>query len=170
MEMLEHLKKRRSIRKFLQKQVENNKIKKIIEAASYSPSAKNRQPWKFFVVKNKEITQRLSETQIYCNFLKNAPLVIVVAVDENISKNHFVEDGSIAAFSIILEAESLGLGACWAAVYYQSNEQNREDYVRDILGISKNFRIICNIGIGYPDEKPSKKTIKKFEEIVKVIE
>jgi len=168
MEMLEHLKKRRSIRKFLPKPVEDEKIKKLIEAATFSPSSMDLQPLKIFIVKNREIIEKLSKTQKYSDFLKNAPLVIVVTVDETLSSKHFVEDASIAAFAILLEASGLGLGACWNAVYLPEN-QKREEYVRNILKIPKNYRVICNLGIGYPDEKPEEKTVKKFEDVTKII-
>jgi len=168
MEMLEHFKKRRSIRKFLSKPMEDEKIKKLIEAAIFSPSSKNSQPLKFFVVKNKELIEELSKARGHANFLKNAPLAIVVTVDETLSTEHFIEDASIAAFAILLEASDLGLGACWSAIYFPDN-QAREDYVRDILRIPKKCRVICNIGIGYPDEKPEKKIVKKFEDITKII-
>lgn len=169
MEMLEHLRKRRSIRRFLPRPIDDDKIAKLITAATLSPSARNRQPWKFFVVKNKDTIIKLSKTQPYSAFLKGAQAVIVVAVDEKISENHFVEDGSIAALSILLEATDLGLGACWNAVYYQKDE-TKEEYVRGVLNIPKNYRIICNIGLGYPDEKTDEKEIKALKDIIEVIE
>ena len=167
MEMLEHLKNRRSIRRFLPKVIEKEKIEKIIQAACLSPSSKNTQPWEFFIVKNKQKIQALSKTQPYSAFLKTAPLVIVVVVDQKKSPGHFLEDGAIAAFSILLEASDLGLGACWNAVYHSS--EKREDYVREILNAPQNYRIICNIGIGYPDEKPGKKIVKSFDNAVEMI-
>lgn len=166
--MLEHLRKRRSVRRFLPRPLGDETIRKLIEAACLSPSARNRQPWKFFVVKNKDVIFKLSKTHPYSAFLKNASIVIVVAVDEKISENHFVEDGSMAAMSILLEAADLGLGACWSAVYFQ-NDQKREEYVRNSLNILNNYRIICSIGLGYPDERPEEKAIKKFEEAAEVI-
>jgi len=168
MEFIEHLKKRRSIRKFLQKDVENEKIRKIIECTLYSPSSLNSQPWKFFVTKDKKILANMSEEllkihPVWPKFLKDAPVGIAVAVDSNLSKKHFVEDGSIAAFSMWLAASDLGLGGMWYAVY---GDERREKIVRKFLNIPEIFRIICIICIGYPAEKPNEKTVKSFEEVV----
>jgi nitroreductase len=159
--------KRRSIRNFEKRIPEISLIKKCIITANHAPSSHNSQPWKFIVVKDKQTIEKLSKTQIYSNFLKNAPMVIVALSDEKKSPNHFVEDCSCAIMLLMLQAAELGLGTCWNAVYQPGN-QRREDYVRGILKIPKNYRVIANIAIGYPAEKPGKKEIKGFEEAAEV--
>ena len=160
MEFSELIKKRRSIRKYKTEMPEMSLIKKCIESACNAPSAHNSQPWKFIIVNDREKINQLGETQKHSQFLKNAPMAIVVLADEEKSPDHFVEDCSCAIMLLMLQASELGLGTCWNAVFC---DEKREDYVRGILGI-KNYRVIANIAIGYPAEKPGKKKIKSFEE------
>jgi nitroreductase len=116
------------------------------------------------LVKDKEKIRELSKTQPYYKFLENAPLVIVALADEDKS-NHWLEDCSCAIMLLLLEAHSLGLGACWNAVY-SPGSQKREDYVRGILNIPEKYRVVANIGIGYPREKPLTKRVKGLNEAV----
>ena len=166
MEFAELIKKRRSIRKYKLEIPDMDLIKQCIEAACYAPSAHNSQAWKFIIVKNKEKIQQLGETQKHSQFLKNAPMAIVVLGEEGLS-SHFLEDCSCAIILLMLKASELGLGTCWNAVY---GREEREEYVRKVLGLSEKYRVICNIGIGYPDEKPPEKKIKTFEESADVVE
>lgn len=156
MEFFEVVRKRRSIRKFQDREVPDEFVEKILEAAFYSPSSKNRRPWHFVVVNDKELIKKLSETRPAVKFLETAPLAIVVGGDERIS-NAWVYDCSIAAEHIQLAATALGLGACWGHIHERMHDDNKtaEDYVRGLLGIPKHIRILCIIGIGYPaEEKP----------------
>jgi len=167
-DIFEIIKTRRSIRKYKKEIPSEEMIKRCIEAACHAPSSKDSQPWSFVLVKDKEKIKELSKTQPYSKFLEKAPLVIVALTDENKS-NHWLEDCSCAIMLLLLEAHSLGLGACWNAVYLPGN-QEREDYVRKVLNIAKNYRVIANIGLGYPDEKPLPKMIKSLKEaILKVV-
>jgi len=156
MEFFEVVKKRRSIRKYQKKKVPEEHVKKILEAAFYSPSSRNRRPWHFVVVDDEEVIKKLSQTRPALRFLETAPLAIVVCGDENISSS-WVFDAAIAAEHIQLAATALGLGACWGHVLDRkhSDEKSAEEYVRELLGIPEHIRVLCVIGIGYPaEEKP----------------
>jgi nitroreductase len=168
MELSKVIKKRRSIRRFAEKMPEMEKIRECIEAACYAPSSHNSQPWKFFIVTDKKKIEMLSKTQTYCSFLKNAPMVIVATADEKLSPSHFIEDCTCAVMILMLKAAELGLGTCWGAVY-SPKDQKREDHVRNVLNVPKNYRVICNIGIGYPDQRPGKKNVKSFERATEVV-
>ncbi|MEM5835038.1 MAG: nitroreductase family protein [Candidatus Aenigmatarchaeota archaeon] len=167
MELLEVIKKRRSIRKYKKEAPSDELIKKCIEAACYAPSSRNSQPWKFLIVKDKEKILALSKTQPYSAFLANAPVVIVALAEEEKSPRHWVEDLSCAIMLLMLRATDLGLATCWNAVYSPENKE-REDYVRKVLKISTKYRVLANIALGYPDEKPSEKKIKSFEEVTRI--
>lgn len=167
-DIFEIIKGRRSIRKYKKESPPEELIKRCIEAALYAPSAKNSQPWSFIVVKNKEKIKNLSKAQPFTKFLEGAPYVIVALADEKKS-NHWLEDMGCALMALLLEAHSLGLGACWGAIYHPENKE-RENHVRGVLDVPENLRIIACIGIGYPDEKPSPKKIKSLNEaIIKII-
>lgn len=163
-DIFETIKTRRSIRKYKKEIPDEELIKRCIEAACHAPSSKDSQPWSFVLVKDKEKIKELSRTQPYSKFLENAPFVIVALADENKS-NHWLEDCSCAIMSLLLEAHSLGLGACWNAVYLPTT-QKREDYVRRVLNLPKNYRVIANIGLGHPDEKPLPKKVKSLKEVI----
>ncbi|GAB5046759.1 nitroreductase family protein [Thermodesulfovibrio sp. TK110] len=167
-DIFEIIKSRRSIRKYKRQAPEEELIKKCIEAALYAPSARNSQPWYFIIVKDRETIQKLSKAQPFTKFLEAAPYVIVAVADEKKS-NHWLEDMGCAIMALLLEAHSLGLGACWGAIYNPENRE-RENYVRGILNIPENLRIISCIGIGYPDETPSPKKVKSLDEaIIKIV-
>jgi nitroreductase len=104
------IQKRRSIRKFREKPVENEKIEILIEAALRSPSSRGHNPWEFIVVTEPGLLEKLSSAKMHgSEFLKNAPLGIVVCADED-KCDVWVEDCSIASTFIFLASESLGLG------------------------------------------------------------
>jgi nitroreductase len=167
MDIFDVIKGRRSIRKYKNKMPSDEEIKKCIEAACFAPSAHNSQPWKFVVVKEREKIEKLSRTQKWSEFLKNAPVVITVLAEEEKSPNHWLEDCSCAIMLLMLEAHSLGLGSCWNAVYNPGTKE-REEYVRNVLKIPSKYRVVANIGIGYPNEKPGIKKVKSFEEATKL--
>lgn len=167
-DIFELIKSRRSIRRYKEEAPPLELIKKSIEAALYAPSARNSQPWSFIIVKNRETIKKLSGVQQYTKFLENAPYVVVALADEKKS-NHWLEDLGCAIMCLLLEAHSLGLGACWGAVYHPENNE-RERYVREILQIPSHLRIIACIGIGYPDDSPPKKRVKTIDEaILKIV-
>ncbi len=158
------IKTRRSIRRYKEEIPDEGLIRKCIEAACYAPSSKNSQPWLFILVKNRDKIKELTKTQPYSKFLESAPYAIVALAEEEKS-NHWLEDCSCAIMLLLLEAHSLGLGACWNAVYHPETDQ-REGYVRKVLNINKKYRVVATIGIGYPDEVPSMKKIKSLEEVI----
>ena len=167
-DIFEMIKTRRSIRKYKKEVPDETLIRRCIEAACHAPSAKNSQPWSFVLVKDREKIKKLSKTQVYSKFLENAPFVIVALADEEKS-NHWLEDCACSIVLLLLEAHSLGLGACWNAVY-SPESQKREDYVREVIDIPKRCRVIANIGIGIPDEKPFPKKVKSLKDaILKVL-
>lgn len=167
MELQDAIMKRRSIRIYKKEIPSDDIIRKCIESACYAPSSRNSQPWKFLIVKDKEKILELSKTQPYSKFLANAPVVIVALADESKSPKHWIEDLSCAIMLLMLKATELGLGTCWNAVYSPDNKE-RENYVRNVLNIPDRYRVLANIAIGYPDEKPSKKEIKSFDEVTKI--
>jgi nitroreductase len=158
--MLSLIKKRRSIRLFQDKTVEQEKIDQIIKAALLSPSSKNNNPWKFIVVEDKKTLLKLSESKEHgSKFLAKAPLTIVVMADPEHS-DVWIEDASIAATFMILTAQDLDLGSCWIQIRKRNHSVNMssEEFIKDLLGIPANLRILCLLAIGYSaEDKPEKK-------------
>ncbi|UWD48296.1 nitroreductase family protein [Clostridioides difficile] len=154
--MIEFLKKRRSIRKYKNVEVEKEKLDKILKAALLAPSSKGLRTWEFIVVNDKETLLNLSQCRTKGGgfFLKNAPLAIVVIGDKE-KNDAWIEDASIAASYIQLQSHELGLGSCWIQVRNRMHDDSidADKYIRDELNIPDKYSVECIISIGYPDEE-----------------
>jgi nitroreductase len=150
--------KRRSIRKYLEKPVEDEKIDILIETMLRSPSSRGLNPWEFIVVTDKSLLEKLSKAKPHgSSFLKNAPLGIVVCADPE-KCDVWVEDASIASIFIHLSTESIGLGSCWIQIRKRMYDQTKssQTYIQELLNIPGNLNVESIIAIGYPaEEKPS---------------
>ena len=159
-DVLTAIKTRTSIRKFdATKMVSDEQIEKILRAGMAAPSAMNRQPWNFVVVKDKSQLARLAEKLPNSQIGNGAPLAIVVcgAVDNGLpgrGKEYWIHDCSAASENILLAAHGLGLGAVWTGVY---PGEGRVAIVREILSIPNEYMPLNVIPIGYPAESPTPK-------------
>ncbi len=155
MELLELLRNRRSVRKFKDVPVEPEKVELLKEAILRSPSSKNKRPWLFVFVRDRDKIKALSEAKDRGGqFLAGAPLALVVAADEGES-DVWVEDASVACTIAHLAAFSLGLGSCWVQVRNRfRGERPAEEIVREVLGLPDRYRVEAIVAIGYPDEAP----------------
>jgi nitroreductase len=160
--MLAAIKKRRSIRLYQAKPVEKEKVKAILKAAMYSPSANHTRAWQFVVVTDKELIEKLAAMKPYSAHLKTAPVVIVVCSQD---WKYWLEDASIAAENIYLEVTNQGLGTCWTQVRGSQTYggSDAEEYVRKILSIPSNIRVLCLMPIGYPGEHLAEHSENEFE-------
>ncbi len=163
------IQKRRSIRRFNEKPVENEMIDVLIEAALRAPSSRGLNPWEFVVVTERDLLEKLSSAKMHgSEFLKNAPLGIVVYADED-KCDVWVEDCSIASTFIFLAAESLGLGSCWIQIRERMHSETltSEAYVSDVLKIPPKLKVESIIAVGYPAETkpPHKKEELQYEKV-----
>lgn len=146
---------RRSIRKYSAEPVDPEQVKMIIEAALMSPSSKSVRPWQFIVTEDKEILEKLSLCKDkYATSIASAPLAIVVAADTTKS-DAWVEDASIAAVFMQLQAADFGLGSCWVEVRerFRGDGQPADEYVRELMGIPEQFSVLCVVTIGHKAEE-----------------
>ena len=162
---MEEIYKRVSIRKFKDKAVEKEKIMDILRASMQAPSACNQQPWKFYVVENKEIIEKLSLVTPYSKCVKNAPVVIVPCYrEDNLVAPSFVQiDMAIACENMWLETTSIGLGGVWIGI------APKEDWmksVHDILNLDDNIKAFSLFALGYPLEERKGEDRFKEENIV----
>lgn len=153
MDVFEAIKKRRSIRSYLQKDVEQDKLHKILESANQAPSAANRQETRLIIVKDKDKRKKLAQAAKNQKFVEEAPVVIACCAQTD---NHkmtcgqlcYPIDVAIAIDHMTLTAVELGLGTCWVGAFY-------EDQVKEILNIPKDIRVVELLSLGYPKEQPS---------------
>lgn len=153
MEVKDALLKRRSIRKYLDKEVSDEIIEELLHAAMSGPSACNRRPWIFYVIKDQDKLNELRKASRFSNM--NAPLAIVVVGDLSRSlplqlKDFWIQDCSAATENILLRATDLGLGSLWCGIYPQKRPVER---VKKILGITNSDIPLNIIYIGYGDEE-----------------
>lgn len=145
---------RRSVRKYTGEKIAPELIQKITTAALMSPASKRRNPWEFVVIQDEKMLKNLSEAREHgSQMLVNAPLAIVVTADTTKS-DVWIEDASIAAIIIQMQAEDLGLGSCWVQIYDREKEPglNSETYVKNLLNIPDRFAVLCIVSIGYKNE------------------
>ncbi len=163
------IKKRRSIRKFLDTPIEPEKIDLLIEAALRAPSSRGINPWEFVVITDRALLAKLAQSKQHGSaFLKNAPLGIVVCADSE-KCDVWVEDASIASIFIHLAAESLRLGSCWIQIRERMHDRKKSarDYIVETLNLPARLQVESIIAIGYSDEKlpPHKKEELLFEKV-----
>jgi nitroreductase len=152
--MIELLRQRRSIRKFLPKKVEAEKIDILKEALLRSPTSRNIRPWEFIIVDEPVLLEKLSRAkQSGSAFLKGAPLAVVVLADAQQS-DVWVEDCSIASILLQLTAQSLGLGSCWVQIRKRQNKNDfsSEEYVQMVFNLPEHLKVESIIGLGYAAE------------------
>lgn len=146
---------RRSIRKYTQEALSPEAVKTILEAGLLAPSSKRCTPWEFIAVEDKETLARLSECKTSgAKPIAGAALAIVVTADMTLTDT-WIEDASIAAILMQLQAADLGLGSCWIQVRgrFGAMDEPAEDFVRETLGIPEEMGVLCILSIGHKDEE-----------------
>jgi nitroreductase len=149
------IRRRRSIRRYKDRPVEDEKIELLMEAALRSPSSRGSNPWSFVVVRDPAAIAALSRAKPHgATFLAGAPLAIVVCADPAVS-DVWVEDASIATVYLHLAATDLGLGSCWIQLRKRTHADGSasRDYVAGLLGLPDGMEVLAIMAIGYPLEK-----------------
>jgi nitroreductase len=168
------LRGRRSIRRYLPTPVEPEKLRACLEAARMAPSAHNAQPWRFIVVDDPELKNRLASVAfsgIYSGskFAAQAPIIIVLLVKRGLVAHHLggrfqnvhyhLIDMGIAGEHIVLQAEELGLATCWMGWFNYR-------WVRKALKIPRKFKVVAMMPVGYAEKRPTREPPRKtFEEV-----
>ena len=164
MALLDLLKHRKSIRDFSDRPVERKKIMMCLEAARLAPSACNSQPWKFIVVDDRQLKDKLGDAAfrgIYSmnSFCKMAPVMVVVVSEKSKflagiggmfrGTKYYLIDIGVAIEHFVLQAEDLGLGTCWIGWF-------NERAVKSVLEIPHRKKIDILIALGYYDREKTR--------------
>lgn len=154
--MIPTIRNRRSVRRYLPKPVEPEKIHELLKAAFFAPTAKNLRPTEFIVIESRPTAEKLSCATPYSAFAKHAPLLIAVCYDAQKARR-FQEDCAMAAENIYLEATAQGLGACYIQIAEGTEAEvgPPEDYVRKLLAMPPTHRVLCLMAVGYPETVPA---------------
>lgn len=144
--MVEAIKNRRSVREYLSENIADEKIKQILLAATYSPSANAKYPWELIVVTGNDAKDKLAKVTPWSDHAKEAAAVIVV-VGHAEESPEWIEDCSIVSEHIWLEATEQGLGSCWIQV--RGNDQAEKE-IKELLNIPAKHRVLCLMPLGVP--------------------
>jgi nitroreductase len=175
MDLAEAIKGRRSIRKYQKRDIPDAMIRELLDLARYAASSMNGQPWYFIVIKEEKTKNSLiqiknkncppEKSMFPADFLKNAPVIIVVCVDREKSFDREIENAVLATANILLGASDKGLGSVYMSAY-RKGDSSLADNIRDLLGIPAHVDPITIIPLGYPDENPEPKLLLGLEEVI----
>jgi nitroreductase len=170
----ELVRNRRSVRRYLDKPVEREKILACLEAARLAPSAENVQPWRFLVIDDPDVRQQFAAAAFsgiysFSRFAAKAPVLIIILARPDLLANRigkqiqgvsfYLIDVGIAGEHFALQAEELGLGTCWMGWF---NSRRTRKFFR----IPRQFKIVCLMTLGYHEARPGRdKNRKTLSEI-----
>jgi nitroreductase len=166
MSVLKVIKERRSVRKYRTEPIPRDILHRVLEAARFSPSGKNLQPWKFIIVQDQSLKQRLVDACLGQKFIAKAPVVVVACGFPgncysrmgNYMKSWAV-DVAIALEHLVLQAQEEGLGTCWIGAF-------KENDVKSLLNVPEEVKVLALTPLGYPDEIPKSRGRKNLDDIV----
>ena len=147
----ELIKIRRSMRKFTDEELTQDEVVALLRAALMAPSSKGCHPWEFVVVDDKELLKQLAHCKEQgAELIEGAPLAVAVLADPAKS-DVWVEDASVATTMMLLQAEDLGLGACWVQIRNRAMADGKpaEEMVRTILRVPEHLRVLSIVAVGH---------------------
>lgn len=157
------------MRKFTDEELTQEEVELLLRAALMSPSSHRSTGWEFIAVDDKQTLAQLAESKDSgAAFVAEAPLAIVVAANPEVS-DAWVEDASIAALMIQLQAEDLGLGSCWAHMHnrHAADGTPANDVIHELLGLPENLQVLCVIAVGHKgmERKPFNEEHLQWEKV-----
>jgi nitroreductase len=175
--MIKQIESRRSVRKYLPKEVEEEKLLNILESARLAPSGHNTQPWDFIIVRSQETKEKLAAADNDQKWMLSAPVFLICVADirckldntDGIRLDEYspepelkliIRDTAIAITHILLEAENQGLASCWTGWYKQRD-------VRAILNIPDDKYVCGIVTLGYGAHSPKPRPRKSMEEMIR---
>ena len=189
MDLFQAIKERRSCRNFDSRPIEEEKLQAVLEAGSWAPSAMNKQPWRFLVIKNQERRQRLRDacdetrkllfelsgwkwlSRYSIEFLVTAPVIIAVYADPQDSGadlflpergDSYAQGCCAAVQNMLLAAHALGLGSLWYTLY-------EKERVMEILELPLDYDLVSMVVLGYPAQPPGPVPRKPVSELTTVM-
>ncbi len=150
---------RKSVREYIDRPVSEDDLETLVRAGMASPTGKNLQPWVFYIIRNTQVLKKLGSDLPTAKMLKKVHAAIMICgdlskADTTSYRNYWLMDCSAASENILLAAESMGLGACWTAVFPYAD---RDETVRKHISLPDHHIPLNIIPVGYPSGKESPK-------------
>lgn len=159
-DLLEVLNGRVSVRNFTGEKVSDDELKTILNAGFCAPSARNRRPWEFVVMRDKDRFHAFAEHLPFCSMLeRGADAAIIICGDQSVTENYtlLINDCSAATENMLLAAHGLGLGGVWCGII---DEDGRLDFFRKELKLPENIVPAAMVVIGRPND--DKQPVDRF--------
>ena len=158
--LVEIILSRRSVRRYKKKPIPEDVMLKILEAGRMAPSANNRQPWRFIVVTDEKLKLLLGD-RVWNRFIRDSAFTVVGCgyCGDELSRKWSTIDTAIALQNMVIAAWSMGVGSCWIGDFDEAK-------VKSILGIPEDWKVVCLVSFGYPEEVPSPPRKKSLSEVV----
>jgi nitroreductase len=160
MSLIDTINSRRSIRHYKNKDISRDTLNIILEAGRQAPSAANRQPLRFIVLKDFEIKNKLSKG-LFNRFIKDSAITIVgcAHTSDFITGKWSIIDTTIALQNMVITAWAIGVGSCWIGDF-------KEEKVKKLLEIPKGWKVVALISFGYSAEHPKQRKKKPIKNLV----
>lgn len=158
MQTIETILARRAVRAYKPEPIPESDLQQILEAGRQAPSASNRQPWHFVVVRDHELRRQVAELCGEQMWMADAAVTLVACGNTTVSPRWYKVDVAIALENMVLAAKSLGYGTCWIG------RLPDPDKLKALLGIPAEYEIVNCLPIGVPDASPDPKPRKSMDE------
>jgi len=170
MDVMTAIKNRRSIRRFLNKEIPKDALDVLKDALIWAPSAGNLQSRRFYFVFNNDVKKRIVDAALHQTFILQAPLVVIACADLLIGRSYgsrgeelySIQDVACSVENMMLAAHSLGLGSVWVGAFH-------EEGIANVLDMPSHLRPMAILPVGYPAHSPSPpRRLEKDELITEV--
>jgi nitroreductase len=170
MEISEAIRRRRSVRRFLDKEIPEDAVSALIEAMRWAPSSGNIQARKFYFVFDRDTKKRIVDAALKQTFIADAPLVVVACADYNMIRHYgergrnlyVIQDVAVAVENMMLQAVEFGLGTVWVGAF-------EDDAVKRILKMPTYLSPLALVPVGYPEKEPHPPSRYDAHEFVKIV-
>ena len=159
MDVVTAITERRSVRKYEAKPIPDKDLRTILESGRLAPSAANRQPWHFVVIRDPDQKRELSEACSGQTWMADAAVIIAGVGKPSVSEKWYPVDVAIAMQNMILAAAALGYGTCWIGAF-------DEDRVKSVLAIPEDLEVVALTPVGLPADRPEPRPRQDMSEFV----
>lgn len=150
---------RRSIRKYLNRDIPQNLLDDLLQAAMAAPSARATDPWHFLVITDRQTLTKMTDSLPNGKMLLSAPAAIIACGDMKRAlegfESYMLQDVSAAVENILLAANAIGLGSCWLGIHPR---RSRMDGIRSLFSLPEHIIPVAGVALGWPDATPEART------------